>query len=282
MNTILFPTDFSEAAHKAFVYALHFAKKYKAKVLTLHAYQKPDLAATAHLPLSLAAFYESIDLMEFESYKDSIPILRKQADEEGFSSMELQHVLEEGEVVETILKVAERDKVDMIIMGTTGVQGLIELMMGTYAGEVLENANCPVLAVPEASTFDGKIDRMAFMTSLGEIEKVGLQKIAEVAQLFDAELYCVNVDLAHTSALTNRMEAFKNSIQDNQAINFQVLQGTDVRKAIVDFVNANAIDLVAAVSTKRSFWEELFQYSRTKDLTYHTNIPVLSIQGHTL
>ena len=81
MPTILFPTDFSDAATRAFVYALQLADRIDAKIITLHVFEKPDISGLTHVPLSLEEFYNTIDLYEFENYKDAVPVLDKIQDD---------------------------------------------------------------------------------------------------------------------------------------------------------------------------------------------------------
>ena len=51
---------------------------------------------------------------------------------------------------------------------------------------------------------------------------------------------------------------------------------------ITKFLQENDIDILAMVTHKRSFLEELFNYSQTKMMSYHADTPILSIQAHTL
>ena len=43
MKKLLFPTDFSETANNAFVYALKMAKSIDAEVIVLHVYDLPTV-----------------------------------------------------------------------------------------------------------------------------------------------------------------------------------------------------------------------------------------------
>jgi nucleotide-binding universal stress UspA family protein len=63
------------------------------------------------------------------------------------SSVSTQHRLLEGDPAEEILKVAQGEGVDMIVMGTHGATGLTRLLMGSVAEHVLRKAPCPVLTV---------------------------------------------------------------------------------------------------------------------------------------
>jgi nucleotide-binding universal stress UspA family protein len=227
-------------------------------------------------------FYATYDLTEFQNYKDSIPPLHDLIKSEGYEHLDVKHAMEEGETIETILRVAKENECDLIVMGTTGAKGLKELFMGSVAGEILENAHCPVLVVPDSSTFDGKIDQIAFTTSYKEEEKKALQKLTEIAADFDAEIHCINVDIAHTSELTNQMAAFKADVQGYDKMTFEVLEGNDVKKAIFDYLAANPIDIIAMVTHKRNFFEELFNFSKTKRLVYHSKTPLLAIPAELL
>lgn len=279
MKNILFPTDFSEAANQAFIYALHLADKWKARITTLHAYQKPDVSGV-HLPITLKEFYDSLDLFEFESYRDAIPDLVHMAEKNGFGHIGMQHVLEEGPTVKTICEVAKRDQVDLIVMGTTGARGLKEIFMGSVAGEVLENACCPVLAVPEKASFDGMIDNVAFTTSFAEEEKKALERLQTLLIPFQPQIHCINVDLAHTEELTHRMDRFRSSLENVDRLSFAVLDATDIQQAITNYLGEHRIDILAMLTHKRSFLQELFHYSKTKMMSYHAEVPVLALHGN--
>ena len=52
-----------------------------------------------------------------------------------------------GRVAETIVRFAREGNIDKIVMGTHGRGGLLELLLGSVAHEVLKNATVPVLLV---------------------------------------------------------------------------------------------------------------------------------------
>lgn len=281
MKKILFPTDLSDAAERAFIYALHLASKLEAEIVTLHVYRKPDLKA-ATLPNTLSDFYATYDLDQFENYKDSIPVLRQLAEEHGFGHLNIFHALEEGIVVPTILKYIERDEIDLVVMGTSGAWGLKEILTGSVAGELLENAPVPVLAVPEGIQFDGSINQVAFCTSYKEEEKLALDKVIQLFAPFQANIHCLNVDLGHIEFYTKGMEQFQEAFAQYTNLEFHVLEGTDINDAITAYMQERHIDLLAMVTHKRNFFQELFNYSHAKLMSYHSDTPVLSIPTHML
>ena len=61
--------------------------------------------------------------------------------------MEIDHRLTDGEPYAEILRVAEDDGCDLIVMGTHGRKGLRRLLMGSVAEQVVRQASCPVMTV---------------------------------------------------------------------------------------------------------------------------------------
>lgn len=282
MKNILFPTDFSEASNRAFVYALQIAKKTGAKITTLHAFSKPNFSAT-HMPSNLQAYFEDFDLQAFQNYKESLPPLRQMAEEHQLGDIEMVHAMETGEdLVQIILDTAKKEEADIIVMSTTGAEGLKEIFLGSVAGEVLENADIPVLAVPEEAVFDGEINKVAFTTSYKEEEKLAFKKLIEFQQIFDFEIHCINVDTAHIEFYTQNMDKLEEEFKAFDKVKFIVLEGNEMFEPLTKYMDEQNIDILAMTTRKRNFIQELFNFSRTKFLSYHSKVPVLSYQVHTL
>jgi nucleotide-binding universal stress UspA family protein len=275
---ILFPTDFSQAAQHAYVYALQFAKATGASIITLHAYRLPDIRGV-HLPNTLQQIYEGISLETFENYKDTVPVLHTIAEQQHATSVPVSHVMEEGDPIRTIIRTAEENAVDLIIMGTTGAGMIKEVFLGSVAAEVMENANVPVLAIPNDAEFKGHIGRMALAAELQEEDEKALPRVLAIAEMFGAKLYCVNADVAHTTQYTHRVEGFRSKFPE---VEFHVLESTDIETSVRTFVKQHHIDILAMIIHKRGWLKELFSYSMTKRMSYQTDIPILAIQAHTL
>jgi nucleotide-binding universal stress UspA family protein len=282
MATILFPTDFSEAATHAFIYALKLADKLNARIVTVHAFERPDLNGVSYVPPSLEEFYASIDLQEFENYQTVIPAFRQIQEEQGLQSVPLSHTIIEGNTIQVILEQAKVEEADFIVMGTTGARGLKEILLGSVAGEILENATCPVLAVPAQAVFDGQLNVIAFTTSFRPEEVEGLRKVQELFAVFAPTIHVVNVDLAHTADFTHRMEEFAQHFDPDAKLQFHTLEGTAIQPVLTQFFADEQVDLVAMVTQKRGFFQELFHYSKTKAMSYHSHTPVLSLPEVTL
>ncbi len=281
MKKILFPTDFSEAANRAFIYALNIARKWDAQIMTLHVYSPVDVM-DVYAPLGMPDVQESLRKSQFKHYLEAVESLKKMAEEHGFGEVKIKHIMEEGPTVQTIVEVAEKESMDIIVMGTTGAHGLKEIFLSSIAAEVLENAPCMVLAVPHHAVFDGVIDNLAFTSSYREEEKKALMEFVKFAQPFEADIHTVNIDLSHTEFYLHRMDELQTEFSDHDHMTFSVVEGTDFYKSLTKFLEEKEVDILAMVTHKRNFIQELFHYSKAKLMSYHSKTPVLSIPAKIL
>jgi nucleotide-binding universal stress UspA family protein len=276
---ILFPTDFSEAADHAFIYALQFADKINAEIATVHVYDLPEIRA-GHLHNTMRKVYESITLEQFESYKDHIPHLREIAEKNNLRHIQVKHsmvAISTHGIVQTIVREGKKANADMIVMGTTGASGLKEVFLGSIAAEVLENATSPVLAIPVNAHFDGKIDKVAFATEYSMHDQGALKSTIHFAELLGARVYVVHVDTAHTELYAHPMDSFKDGFKERENISWEVVDHTGVEEGLVDFMIANHIDILAMHVKKRNFIEELFTTSLAKKMANRRTVPVLAL-----
>ena len=281
MKNILFPTDFSEAANRAFIYALNIARNWESTITTLHVYSPVDVM-DVYAPYGMPEIRESLRKNQFKNYLDAVEALKKMAEEHGFGDVKIKHIMEEGPTVKSIVDVAEKEATDLIVMGTTGAHGLKELFLSSIAAEVLENAPCMVLAVPQDASFDGQIDNLAFTSSYKEEENKALMKFVEFAKPFEADIHTVNVDLSHTEFYLNRMDQLQSEFSDQEYMTFSVVEGTDFYQSLTKFLEEKEVDILAMVTHKRNFIQELFHYSKAKMMSYHSKTPVLSIPSRIL
>lgn len=146
---ILYATDDSEDARFAFVYAGCFAKQFKAKLTLLHVVPEfPDMIAFDFgIERSVAAKkWFSIKKDYIQKIKDRFEKMEKTSC--GGDSITINDiVVERGNPVNIILRVAEDKKCDLIIMGKKGRGAIEDAMMGDTVRRVLRRSQLPVLVV---------------------------------------------------------------------------------------------------------------------------------------
>ena len=128
LEQILLLTDLSDESRAALPYVVQFARKYGAAVTVLHVL--PPETATNPDAKELA---EPIRRMVVHSYEDSL------------QGLTVKYVLESGEIVPTMLKVAERERADLIALGVRSAFLPGFQLRSSVAYRVISGAHCPVL-----------------------------------------------------------------------------------------------------------------------------------------
>ena len=141
VQKILFPIDFASNFETLVPWVETFADKFDAQVYVLFVAQDLSHFATFYVPHG--------NIEEFQ--QQAIDSARKRmaaAAEEFFKKFpKLETRVELGSPAEKILAFAEKEKVDMIIMGAHGRSGLDKMIFGSVANKVVKSASCPVLTV---------------------------------------------------------------------------------------------------------------------------------------
>jgi len=136
---ILYPTDFSTTGTTALAMATSLARDQGGKLIIVHV-EEPPLAYGG------GEMYYGID------EPDQHELARMLADVLPTDPGVLfEHRLVVGSPARAIVDLAEQEGVDLIVMPTHGRTGLMRLLMGSVAEEVVRRAKCPVLTVKHAA-----------------------------------------------------------------------------------------------------------------------------------
>ena len=135
-SKILVATDFSEMSQFAIDYATTHASKTGATLLIMHAVAVPSPKKGGGM------LHDGVDPEDLQMAERKLEAIT--AEVEG---VRYEHRLVRGEPAQQILRLAEEENVDLIVMGTHGRTGLVRALMGSVAEQVVRNATCPVVTV---------------------------------------------------------------------------------------------------------------------------------------
>ena len=274
MPTLLFPTDFSPAAEHAFGFALALAGQLRARLVLFHAYHY-SLVDTDLIPAELLHALEREEynyaLQQFRQYEARLRDPRA-------PHVSIDHRLVAGFGREEILREARQLQPDLIVMGTTGAHNSLESWFGSITTGVMEQAPCPVLAVPKVAPL-APIKRIAYATDLLEKDRRVFFWLSQWAHQLRAELHCVHVvDEAVDAREQQLMEELHDTSLSFAAPPLHVLPAKAVWTGLKTFIESNQIDLLAAMPHRRSLWDGLFHRSLTRQLFHEAGLPVLAIR----
>lgn len=138
---ILVPTDGSEFALKAEHVALELAKLMGSEIIAVSIIENSFVNG---LPLDSEVF-ELNEILKEDSQKN-IDDFEDMDKKENFD-IKITSVIKEGSPAKEILKVAEEEDVDLIIIGSSGKSKFDKFLMGSVADKVSKRASCSVMVI---------------------------------------------------------------------------------------------------------------------------------------
>ena len=274
MKKILFPTDFSEVADNAFVHALEFAKIVNGELILLHTFELP-VYDNQFFPENYNVLFDSLQLIEFDMFKEEIPKLHNIATERNLDHIRMSHRLMDGNLLHNIKKAIKEEKIDFIVMGTSGATGWEAFFIGTNTGNVLTAVDVPVLSVPLESKFK-KIETIGFTTRYRAKDKKALKDVLKIAKKTNAQVKCLYVKTNNSDVSEATIKQWEEEFAD-EPIQFSVIPSDDIQDTILDFILFKDIDVLAMLTYKRNFFVELFIPSLTQKFSNRLHIPILAI-----
>lgn len=149
VKRILVATDGSDSSIRAANFAIHFCKLEKADLVILHVL--PDIKQGG--VIGLRAKYGDLKMVSaflqaktHEAHKWIEPI-QKNAKKNGVGS-KIEILENDGtSIVGIITKYAQKNQIDLIIVGTRGISKFKRLLVGSVSSAIISHSHCPVLLV---------------------------------------------------------------------------------------------------------------------------------------
>ena len=189
-----------------------------------------------------------------------------------------------GPIAATIHKTAMQNNVDLIIMSTHGRSGMQRLLLGSIAGQLVQQLTRPVLLLrPSAETAVSTQFQKILVTLDGsEYAERVLPYVFPIAQKYGSELLLLTVpQAAAVETLGLKMQQYLDSIANfckNKGIATQVhLTGRDPVRTIIQLSQQQGVDLIMLATHGRGGWQRLLLGSVADDVVQQANCPVFLV-----
>lgn len=136
---ILVPTDGSTEAETVLAHAMDLAAVHDASI---HAIYVMNVASFTGLPMETT--WEGIDDVLRREGAAALESVEKVAEGEG---IEIDCLVLEGSPAREIVRYADEQDCDLVVMGTHGRGGINRLLLGSVAEQVVRTSPVPVLTV---------------------------------------------------------------------------------------------------------------------------------------
>jgi nucleotide-binding universal stress UspA family protein len=184
-RNILFATDFSLAAGHAVPYVKKIAKHYGADLVALH------VRPPAVNPMTQPPTWPDEETIR----KENADLRDKLLD--TFAGIRTSAIIEEGNIKSLLRAEIEKNKTDLVVIGTRGRTGLGKLLLGSVAEEIFRSVACPVLTVGPLSDSrrdpNGEFREILFATDFASESQAAAAYAVSLAQEFQARLILLHI-----------------------------------------------------------------------------------------
>lgn len=272
MKKLIVPVDFSLTSVNAATFAGNLAIFYGAEVWLYHSYEMPVGIGEVAWPLFNVAELQSAAEHEIEMLKASVQ-------ESLRSKVVFNTKTEMVGFVDGLTEFCDKVKPDLVIMGLSGKDALAKLIVGSNTIKVIHELKHPVLVVPPKASFTPVV-KVGFACDYKKIEETTpVALLKKVLKDFDADLYILNVDyndehvddeVMDGSIIAKRLFADINPVYDS-------IESESVAEGLNKYADEKGLDWIVVIPKKHTALQKLFHRSHSKDLLYHTHLPVLCV-----
>ncbi|MCP4883484.1 MAG: universal stress protein [Flavobacteriales bacterium] len=275
MKRILVPIDFSKEAESAARVAASIARKTGSEIFLVHMLELPvntidpaEMNTISSEPQII--YFMKLAHEKFEKFK-KLPFLKGLT---VIETIQFQHAFS------GIINESEKNKIDLIVMGSQGASGLQEMFIGSNTEKVVRRSKVPVLVIKKGEE-DFEVNDIIFASDFNNESKSTFQRVINFANLFDAKLHLLYINTIHNFNTTKNIESrIDDFLKDFDFSNYtkNIYNDISIEKGILSYARDMDADLIALNTHGRSGLSQLFNGSIGQELANHALRPVVTFK----
>ena len=182
-----------------------------------------------------------------------------------------------GHAVDNAAYCAKKEACSLIVMGTQGATGALEVFIGSTTGGVMKNAAVPVLAIPSKYEYRPLNNIVLAIDNQPLPSREVFTPLQQLAASYEAN---INIFHLRVDGVEKGIDEKVYTYLEGLQVNFHEESGdSDVHERINAFVKEANASLLCMVRRKRGFFESLFKGSATLKQVYNSPAPLLVLTG---
>lgn len=271
-TNILLPTDFSDNAWSAAVYALKLYDNVECNFYFLHSWAvSPNTTRTY-----ITSKY--VDTVKDEALRQLADLKRIAENANVNTNHSFEIILSKDKLQKAIKAAVEKNKIDLIVMGTKGASKTRELFFGSNTVNTIKSKLCPIFVVPDEYDFVTP-KQIAFPTNFNRFYGEELLPIKHLADLNNSKIRIVHI--TKNSNLTSMQDynlAMLKVYLENHPHTFHWMPDyANKAQEINDFIEDLDINILVMINYQHSFIEKVMNEPVVHNIGFHPKIPFLAI-----
>jgi nucleotide-binding universal stress UspA family protein len=146
IKKILVAIDGSEHAAHALNYALDLAENYSSTVAIINVYHRVYIPYSSDFDMPTMELSDELTKAEKKQHQKFLSETLKKAKKKK-PTLKISTILEEGRPADKIIETAKEGDFDLVVIGSRGLGGIKQLLLGSVSDRVADQAPCPVLII---------------------------------------------------------------------------------------------------------------------------------------
>lgn len=273
IDNIFFPTDFSNNAKGALLFAAEIAARKDSTLILFHASQGA---------MDFAPNFEKAKEKEIkEASQQFDELINELKKDDKYTDLNVRTILQSGHPAVGLLEQSVKNNSDMIVMGTKGATGDRNVVFGSVTSSIINKSDIPVLAVPSGSNLED-LNQIIFTTDYHEGDMNALKQTISFAELFGSDIHVIHVAERRSLLSEIKFRGFRELVKDQveyENIAFEIKYDYDFFPVMADYLIDNPNSLVVMVRYKKTFWEKMVERNHSKEMAFYSRVPLLVLMG---
>lgn len=276
MNKIIVPLDFSEYSEFALKAAAKLAKKFNAEIIALHMLEMANVMLTTSEGFidERTVYFFKLAEQRFEAFLEK----------EYLADVKVTPVIKHFKVFSEVNEIVTKHDADLIIMGSKGTSGVMDMFVGSNTERVVRHANVPVLVLK------GELQNINFNSAVFacDFAEESIRPYLNAVKMMDklgAKLHPVHVNLPNnsfksSSEIEKSAVEFFNKADRNldRMADVHYVSDYSVEEGILNFSNKIGADLLLIPTHGRKGLAHFFEGSIGEDIANHAHVPVMTFK----
>ena len=277
IDRIVVPTDFSETAYVAIDHAVDLAKKFDAEIILIHVLETG----------AYQGIFSPSKKTEYSELEEAQKKLQEDAHKlEKETGINVAQEVVRGRIHEEIVRIANENDADMIVMGTHGSSGWEEFFVGSNAFKVVTQTGCPILTIQGQAT-DPECKNIILPLDTTAETRQKVPYAAAMAKKFGSTVHMAALISDDTAEVRHDFEIKNKHIKDyfeREGVEFteSYLVGTNLASMTMNFAESKGGNLIVMMTEQESNLTGFLMGPFAQQIVNHSKIPVLSISPESL
>lgn len=270
IKNFIVPIDFSEDSLKGLDLAILFSKKTYSNIQMVYVQKK----TAEHFPARIRE--------EYNQAKDKFEkILQANVDKLG-SNSKLRYIIKKGpKVYEEVVNQAESYKDSIITSSTHGASGFEEFFIGSNAFKIISATTRPVITIRKGMV-PKNISKIVLPIDMMVETRQKVPMTSEIAEIFGAEVYVVEVSSSNNSKVLKRLGAYSKQVTGylrgrGLHVVHDCIVGNNVADLTVDYAQSINADMISIITEQGTSITNLILGNQAQQILNKSVIPVLNI-----